>query len=733
LQDPSKAVRLVAVEWLGGDGSGWDSPDKLDMLLGQMSGNDRDLIAAAADSLRRTPSEPFGRQIADAMDGASPAGQEALLELLAARSCDGQVGVVIRYACESKNPRVRLAAVRALADLAGPEELPELFAIYLEEDSSAVRQAARKALADRIAEDREAREAVVAMFLPEAGDRNHPLVRLAEEAGEPGKRRLLELLPHLGGEDSLRAVRAAVDSEAPDLRDTAVRALADWPDPEAASQLIEIARESESKLHRTLALRAYIRLVAEPSATAAPETVEKLRAALELTEDPATQRLALSALGRLRDRDALRLVAENLDGPNREEAAAAAVNILLPTDGRRGIRGRLACRVADRVLDVSQNETLLKRLRAYRPQLDSLNLAIDQPAEATCAHEGDRVASLAVDGLIRQDSAWFGEKWPCSLTVDLEESQTIDVVRPVFYWDGVRHYQYTIEVSTDGESWTQVVDASTTEEPAEMTGDVHEIELVEARYVRLNVLKNSANPAVHVVELEVYAPGGHPDRYPGPRPVRAEPANPLPEPDENGFIPLFNGRDLRGWIGSTDGYEVRDGNLVCRPKVGRNLFFEHPFDDFELHFEFRLTPGANNGLAIRSPLHGNPAYVGMELQILDNAHPKYARLKPYQYHGSIYGVVPAERGALKPAGQWNRQVVRAVGPKITVEVNGRKIVDADLSEITETADGRGRKGHPGILRSDGHIGFLGHGDEVAFRNIRIRPIDRDQESQEKKP
>ena len=114
----------------------------------------------------------------------------------------------------------------------------------------------------------------------------------------------------------------------------------------------------------------------------------------------------------------------------------------------------------------------------------------------------------------------------------------------------------------------------------------------------------------------------------------------------------------------------------------------------------------------------------MELQILDDGHPKYANLQPWQVHGSIYGVVAAERDCLKPAGEWNVEEVTAKGSRVTVVVNGKTIVDADIAPFRDgsqpTPDG---KAHPGLARSRGHVGFLGHGDEVHFRNIRLKPLD----------
>lgn len=192
---------------------------------------------------------------------------------------------------------------------------------------------------------------------------------------------------------------------------------------------------------------------------------------------------------------------------------------------------------------------------------------------------------------------------------------------------------------------------------------------------------------------------------------------------DQGFIPLFNGKNLDGWVGNKDSYQAKDGMIVIEPKGGGggNLLTEKEYGDFILRFEFQLTPGANNGLGIHAPLEGDAAYVGKELQILDNEAEKYAGLEVYQYHGSVYGVIPAKRGFLKPVGEWNQQEVIVQHPKIKVILNGETIMEGDYLEASKngTLD---KKDHPGLKRSSGHIGFLGHGDVVHFRNIRIKEL-----------
>jgi len=205
---------------------------------------------------------------------------------------------------------------------------------------------------------------------------------------------------------------------------------------------------------------------------------------------------------------------------------------------------------------------------------------------------------------------------------------------------------------------------------------------------------------------------------------------PHPEPykvseaeKKEGFVPLFNGVNLTGWIGNLRDYYAKDGMIICDPERGGhgNLYTEKEYSDFIIRFEFQLTPAANNGLGIRTPLEGDAAYVGMELQILDNDAEVYKDLHAYQYHGSVYGVIPAKRGYLKPVGEWNYQEVIAKGNRITITLNGTVILDGDIAEasknFTSTIDGNQ---HPGLSNKQGHIGFLGHGSYVAFRNLRIK-------------
>jgi len=177
---------------------------------------------------------------------------------------------------------------------------------------------------------------------------------------------------------------------------------------------------------------------------------------------------------------------------------------------------------------------------------------------------------------------------------------------------------------------------------------------------------------------------------------------------------LFNGEDLSHWSG--DGYEVVDGAIVCTPE-GKNLVTEALYANYVLEFEFKLPPAGNNGLGIHYPGHGDAAYTGMEIQILDDSAPKWSKLKDYQYHGSIYTMVPAERGHLEPVGEWNHQRVTVFGPRVEVVLNGETITTANLDELEEKFPD-----HAGVRRRAGHLALCGHGDRVAFRKLHVAEL-----------
>ena len=180
---------------------------------------------------------------------------------------------------------------------------------------------------------------------------------------------------------------------------------------------------------------------------------------------------------------------------------------------------------------------------------------------------------------------------------------------------------------------------------------------------------------------------------------------------------------MNGWKlvgGHGPGYVVQDGKIVCPANGGGNLFTEKEYGNFAFRFEFRLTPGANNGVGIRAPYEGDAAYQGMEIQILDDGDAMYkGKIRSEQHHGSVYDVIPARTGFRKPVGEWNEEEIVADGRRIKVTLNGVIILDANLDIVKEPAV---LEHHPGLARKAGHIGFLGHGTLVEFRNVRVKEL-----------
>ncbi len=208
------------------------------------------------------------------------------------------------------------------------------------------------------------------------------------------------------------------------------------------------------------------------------------------------------------------------------------------------------------------------------------------------------------------------------------------------------------------------------------------------------------------------------------------------EEQEDGFLLLFDGETMNGWTGNTIDYVPLDGTINVSAEYGGegNLYTVKEYSDFIFRFEFRYNKeGVNNGVGIRTPMGVDAAYEGMEIQILDHDAPIYKDLREYQQHGSVYGIIPAKRVKFPPLGTWNTEEIIALGNHITVTVNGEVILDGDIYEACEghnvSEDGSETNpytvdhlNHPGLFNKSGHVGFLGHGEGLQLRNIRIKDL-----------
>lgn len=306
-------------------------------------------------------------------------------------------------------------------------------------------------------------------------------------------------------------------------------------------------------------------------------------------------------------------------------------------------------------------------------------------------------------------SCWEGRgHFHTFVVVDLGKVCSVGAVHNLFPTGENDDYVYTLEYSKNGRSYQNLDDVSRRGSSRHEGGIVHLFTPVEARYIRLYHLKNlkTSNRLVRMRELRVFAPGKVPSIEGALLKQTGSNA------DEN-FTSLTEDKLETNWIKQGD-YKLEQG-LISGSK-GR-LMSKEQYADFHLKFDFKLSPGSNNGLAVRSPLKGRP----IELQILDSEHSKYKKLKDYQYHGSLYNYKAAKRGFLKKAGQWNSEEVICKGTVVKVILNGTLIMEADLSMV-QPIDAT-KYVVPYINKAvKGYIGFLGHNSGVQFKNIRIRRL-----------
>ncbi|MBX7165882.1 MAG: DUF1080 domain-containing protein [Pirellulales bacterium] len=197
------------------------------------------------------------------------------------------------------------------------------------------------------------------------------------------------------------------------------------------------------------------------------------------------------------------------------------------------------------------------------------------------------------------------------------------------------------------------------------------------------------------------------------------------------FTPLFNEQDLAGWQvvdGAATAWRVADGKLVCTGEGGGWLSTTTEYSDFELQLSFRLTAAGNSGIFLRAPRQGRPAIDYLEVQLLDDAAPRYANLRPEQYCGSIYGLVAAAPRVSLPAGNWQSLRVRSQGSQLDVFLNSSQVVSTQLDASSQQA-----QQFPGIVRDRGFIGLQNHGSRVEFADIQIRELPKQQAATRARP
>jgi HEAT repeat protein len=755
LRSRDQAVRLAAIPTavrLGGEAV---LPD----LFALAGADDEAEIAALKTALLGYDGLRVVPEAVRLLDTTPLPGKAALIDVVGEKGAKQEIDRVFALASDPE-PATRGAALGALARLAGEADLPRLVDLLEKATDS-----------DDIVHLQDA-VAAAARSQIDAESRGGALVDLLANAPAARRVAIFRTLPKVGGGRALKAaIQGSGDTDVA-AQTAAVYALSQWPDYQAAAELLRIATTTNRK-HRLVAIEGYVRLVGRANMTGRKK-LALFQDLLARPFDDADRKPIIIGAAAIREPEALRLLAGNLGNPVLGEAAAAGLLEMASEQDpeERWLSGHEAISVLRRVeagtADPAEKERvgrlIAERLRqgGFVPLFDgrSLNgwkgLVADPPARAKMTPLELAKAQAEADERMRSH-------WRVLDGALVFDGKGESLCTASDYGDFELLADWKIEKAGDsglylrGSPQVQIWDPGANPvgsgglynnqkgknqplEKADLTvGEWNSFRVImigERVTVYLNdklvvdnvVLENyweRDKPIYPTGQIELQAHGNPlyfrnvfireiPRDAAVPQMTEAEAAE--------GFTPLFNGRDLDGWTGDTKGYAAEGGKIVIHPELGSgNLYTEKEYADFVLRFDFKLTPAANNGLGVRAPLEGDAAYVGMELQILEDGSPVYWGLRPYQYHGSIYGVVPARRGFLRPPGEWNAEEVTVKGRRVTVVVNGSTVVDADIDEASAggTIDGND---HPGLKRASGHLGFLGHGSLLEFRNIRLKEI-----------
>jgi HEAT repeat protein len=758
LRSPDESVRLAAIPAAARLGGEAVLPDLLP-LLGSAGSKE---AAALKTALLGYPAKRVVPEAVRLVDSTPVPARAVLVEVLGEKGARGEVDRMFRLA-EDEDPAIRGAALSALGKLAGDAELPRLVPML---------QVATDA--NDVARLQEA-VAAAARRNPDEERRGEALVELLRAAAPAGKVAIVKVLPRVGGAKALQAAVEQAGSPDADVQSAAVESLSRWPDPAAADALMKIASSTQNREHFRSAVQGYVRIVGRSDAPAGKK-LASYRTLLALPGEGADRRAVLAGIGNVREPESLHLLAGYLDNPELREAAASALLNLASRQSpeERWLSGHEAYSVLRRVQAMQADavgrervgKLIAERLKqgGFVPLFDGRSLdgwkglVADPPARAKMTPAELASAQAAADEKMRAH-------WKVEDGVLVFDGNGESLCTKRDYADFELLADWKIEKNGDsglylrGSPQVQIWDPDANpvgsgglfnnekgpSKPTEkadrpvgewnsfrvvMIGDRVTVYLNDRRVVEDAVLENyweRDKPIYPAGQIELQAHGNplwFRNLYVREIPRDASVPTITEAEKAEGFVPLFNGRDLEGWTGAAASYVVEGGKVVVHPeRGGGNLYTQKEYGDFVIRFDFKLAPAANNGLGVRAPLEGDAAYVGMELQILEDGSPVYWNLHPYQYHGSVYGIVPAKRGVQKPVGEWNSEEATVEGRRVSVVVNGITIVDADLDDASAggTMDG---KEHPGLKRPTGHIGFLGHGSRLELRNIRVKELGR---------
>lgn len=736
--------------------------DALIALAGLLKSGDQETVTLAKNALM-TINGDISYTLASVFDNSGDAGKIAIMELIASRILEDQYSLAYNQMF-SNNKAVKAAAANTLKYVVKDENLNDMFTLLDQTDSEYVPavQASVNAALKNISKDEQTKI-------------------VSERISKSNKKHLYySALANIGSTDAIEQISEAYDKETGTNREAALNALANVNSFDAIYPVLDIARNTTNKSELENVTNALINIIRRSNQTSEIKYLY-LREAMEFAQTDAQKKNILNLIGNTGQYTAMIFVADYMnDKAVSEDAALAAMNIALSNTAFASEETTAILNKVSKTLTnpdagyqrqsinkyLSENSSKGGYISLFNGKnLDGWKGLVGNPITrakmsarelAAAQVKADKQMALdwkVEDGMIVFDGKGFDNLCTEKLYGDFEilidwklypgpEPDAGLYLRgtpQVQIWDTAR-VDVGAQVGSGGLYNNQQNPSKPLKVADQRVGDWNTFKIrmigervsvwLNGQLVTDNVILDNywnRNQSIFPVEqIELQAHGSkvaYRDIYIKEIP-RPEPYNLSVEERKEGFRILFDGSNLDEWIGNKRDYTVESGNLVLYPPKtgsGGNLYTNDEFDNFNLRFEFMLTPGANNGLGIRTPIEGDAAYVGMELQILDNDAAIYADLQDHQYHGSVYGVIPAKRGALKPLGEWNFQEVIANGDNIKITLNGITILEGNIREASKNGTIDGRE-HPGLLNKSGHIGFLGHGSQVKFRNIRIKEL-----------
>lgn len=772
-KDPK--VKLAAIETAASIGG----PSVASALIELLPTADKRETGVIKKALLQLKGDQVNHQSAAALSGNSQlpaAAQVALLQVLSARNANAEIQTIYT-ALNSSDPAISTAAYKALPNVAAKKDLPQLYSL-LNSSQTAHTPELQAAVINAL-------RAEVSLPASDAAGNKQQVAKsvLQQMKAAPAQKQAYyyQILASVGGKTALKAVSEAYNAGNAANKATALAALSAWSDRQAVNTLLKIARESKDLQERQKALNGMLGLIQQADYPA-EERLLLLRDAFQVAGTVKQKQGIITAMKDAECFNTIAFAGQFLDNQDLQQAAAHTIMEVAMAGKYKGTLVRELLTKTMNVLTGNDSQYQKEGIRKYledmqpgegfvsifnakdltgwkglvadpikRSKMDAATLAAAQKkADAAMADSwqvqdgtlhfmshGNNLATvkqygdfeMLVDWKIIDDGKGEGDAG-----IYLRGTPQVQI------WDTSRR-NVGAEVGSGGLYNNKIHESKPLVVADNPLGEWNTFKIImkgDRVTVYLNgvlvtdnvILENYWDRSLPIfakeqIELQAHgSPVAYRDIYIKEIP-RIEPYTLSAEEQKEGYQILFDGTNMFNWTGNTRDYFIQDGNLVVSPKPGKgsggNLYTKQEYSDFDYRFEFKLTPGANNGLGIRAPLKGDAAYVGMELQILDNTAPIYKNLHEYQYHGSVYGTIPAKKGYLKPVGQWNQEEVIVKGPKIKVILNGTVILDGDITEARQHGAMDGKK-HPGLQRTKGHIGFLGHGSTVYFKNIRIKDL-----------